>query len=131
MSTLYRWTKRWDQDPLYDPSDKSIYGKINRIFTDDQEQSITDYIDNNYIKAGNYFSGIHFQTLAYDAYDEIFVEKEDQPEFSCSPTFIQSFKERHNISSRMAHFRQRPNNKTKDQITSEFENFRHKIIELI
>lgn len=131
ISTLYRWTRRWDIDPHYDPSDSSVHGIFHRIFNDEQEQSVVDYIDSNYMSPGNYFSGVHFQGLIFEAYDEIYGNQENPPPFSCSSQFIQDFKYRHQISSKKAHFRQRPSTKSEDQIREELQTFKTQIISLI
>lgn len=107
LSTLYRWTNAWEKSKHYHPSDMSKNGHFHRIFTDKQEENMANYINLNYMDPGNYFSGLHFQSLAFETYDSIFKDDLDTPMFSCSSSFIQDFKKRNKISSRLAHFRQR------------------------
>lgn len=131
LSTLYRWTNKWEINPKWSPADTSVHGNFHRIFNDDEEKNMVEYIDSNYINPGNYFSGIHFQSLAFEAFDEKFGEEEDMPHFNCSPQFIQDFKERNKITSRVAHFRQRPVKKTDEEITNELNEFKIQIQSLI
>lgn len=91
-TTMERWTQRWKIDINYDPCDTSVHGTFNRIFSDQQENDNTDYIDRNIIQPGKYFPD--FETLIYDAYDEVYPDPEDAPRFECSPTFILVFKKR-------------------------------------
>lgn len=88
LSTIYRWTWKWQSDMNWDPADTSVHGDFNRIFTDEQENSVVSFIKENYIDEGNYFSGIHFQSLMFDAYDDAFRHEEETPEFSCSTVFL-------------------------------------------
>ena len=131
LSTIYRWTWKWQSDMNWDPADTSVHGDFNRIFTDEQENSVVSFIKENYIDEGNYFSGIHFQSLMFDAYDDAFKHEEETPEFSCSTKFINDFKDRHRISSRLAHFRQRPNDRTIDEINDDLQSFRSQVRSLI
>lgn len=130
-TTIWRWSKRWNRDMNYDPSDMKVHGTFNRIFTDEQENSIVEYIDEVYIKLGKYFPDFFFQSLIFEAYDDIYQNSPTAPHFQCSPGFIQDFKERHRISSRIAHFRQRPINKSEQKILQEIELFKSKIKTLI
>lgn len=115
-TTIWRWTKRWKRDINYDPSDMKCHGTFNRIFTDEQESNIVEHINETRIKLGKYFPDFAFQSLIFDAYDEIYRDSDSPPSFNCSPGFIKDFKNRNRISSRLAHFRQRPLNKSEIKI---------------
>ncbi|KAK8887271.1 hypothetical protein M9Y10_038309, partial [Tritrichomonas musculus] len=78
-----------------------------RIFNDEQEKNIAEYIEDNYIEPHNYFSNSQFQALVFEAYDNIYRDAEDSPDFSCSKTFITDLKNKYCISSRLAHFKER------------------------
>lgn len=108
-----------------------VHGTFNRIFTDEQEANIVEYIDTNYIQQGKYFSDSAFQTVAFEAFDEIYKDSDNIPKFQCSSHFIFDFKNRHRISSRLAHFRQRPVNKTQEQIDEEINDFKSQVRNLI
>ena len=130
-STMVRWRRKRKLDPFYDPCDTSVHGTFHRIFTDEQEENIVQYIDLNYIKMGKYFSDFYFETIIYNAFDEIYPNPKTAPKFECSPGFISDFKNRHRLSSRLAHFRQRPVNKTEEQIEIEIQSFRSQVSNLI
>lgn len=70
-----------------------------------------DYIDINYILKGNYFSDKEFQTLTFKAFEMIHRDDVEIPNFSYSAHFTHDFKERHDASSRLAHFKQRNEDK--------------------
>ncbi len=107
---LRKWTKKWEKSIDWDPFDTKNRGKCHRIFTDDQEKSMVNYIEDNYINPGNYFSDGHFQSLAFEAYDNIYRNTDDPPPFQCSESFIYKFKQKYGISSRLAHFKEREPN---------------------
>ena len=71
-TTIWRWSKRWNRDMNYDPSDKKVHGAFHRIFTDEQENNIIEYIDEVYIKLGKFFSDFFFESLIFEAYDDIY-----------------------------------------------------------
>lgn len=93
-SNIRRWAKRWTVDPDYDPCDVSVHGSFHRIFSNDQENSIVDFIDRNFISVGRHFSDFLFQTIIYSAYDEIYPDFSKAPKFEYSPGFISYFKKK-------------------------------------
>lgn len=130
-TTLYRWINKWKMDPSYDPTNTSVHGNFHRIFTDEQEGNIIQYIKTNFIQKGNYFSDFYFESVIYNAFNEIYPDPKKAPRFECSPGFINDFKNRNKISSRLAHFRQRPLDKNETDIENEIQIFRSEINELI
>ena len=58
-----------------------------------------------------------------NAFNEIYPDLKKAPRFECNPGFISDFKNRNNISSRLAHFRQRPLNKKEADIKKEIQKF--------
>ena len=74
---------------------------------------------------------MHFQSLAFETYDSIFKDDLDPPKFSCSSSFIQDFKKRNKISSRLAHFRQRPVDISKEKIQLDIDIFKSQVISII
>lgn len=109
-TSLRYWEKQWQTKIEWDPTDTKNKVKHHRIFNDEQEKNIAEYIEDNYIEPHNYFSNSQFQTLAFEAYDNIYRDAEDPPNFSCSKTFITDFKNKYCISSRLAHFKERKEN---------------------
>ena len=109
-TSLRYWVKQWQTKRDWDPTDTKNKGKHHRIFNDEQEKNIAEYIEDNYIEPHNYFSNSQFQTLAFEAYDNIYRDAEDPLNFSCSKTFITDFKNKYCISSRLAHFKERKEN---------------------
>lgn len=130
-TTVWRWVKRWEKDDNYDPSDMSVHGTFNRIFTDEQERNLTEYIVEVYIKTGRYFPDFAFQSLAFQLYDDIYENSLNAPSFNCSSGFINDFKNRNKFSSRLAHFRQRPISKSQKKINQEIDNFKSLVTQLI
>ena len=66
-----------------------------------------------------------------NAFNEIYPDLKKAPRFECNPGFISDFKNRNNISSRLAHFRQRPLNKKEADIKKEIQKFWSDINDLI
>lgn len=89
---MYNWTRRWKDDPLYYPWNTCVHGDFHRIFTDEQEESIVEYINFNFIQESKYFSDFNFETLIYNAFNEIYPDPKKVPRFECSPGFISDFK---------------------------------------
>ena len=130
-TTVWRWVKKWRKDDNYDPSDMSVHGISKRIFTNEQENNLSDHIIEVYIKTGRYFPDFMFQSLAFDFYEEIYQNSPSAPEFNCSKGFIYDFKNRNKFSSRLAHFRQRPISKSQEKINKEIEDFKSQVRDLI
>ena len=59
---LRNWIKNWEKNITWDPYDTKNKGLYHRIFTDEQEMNMANYIEDNYINQGNYRDG-HFQSL--------------------------------------------------------------------
>lgn len=130
-TTLSYWIQKWKINQNWDPTNMRVHGTFNRIFTDEQEANIVEYINTNYIQQGKYFSDSAFQTVAFEAFDEIYKDSDNIQKFQCSSHFIFDFKNRHRISSRLAHFRQRPVNKTQEQTDEEINDFKSQVRNLI
>lgn len=92
--TLRHWIQMWRDDPLWVPYNTLNHGKCHRIFQDDQEQNIADYIRKNYLQTNKYFSNAQFQTLAFEAFDNVYSNVEKPPRFVCSPNYISKFKKK-------------------------------------
>lgn len=106
-NTLVDWTNRWKKNEFYDPSDTSIHGDFHKVFTEEQEKEIYDVIYNEYISKNIFFSDKQFISIAYDKFFEFYPDGEKV--FECSSHFISDFKKRHQISSRLAHYKRRKN----------------------
>ena len=130
-TTMWRWGCKWKKNHEFDPSDTTNKGACHRIFTDIQEKNIVDYIASNYIDQGKYFPDFAFETVIFDAYDEIYFDSPDPPKFECSSGFICDFKNRNRISSRLAHFRQRPIENNDGNIEKIISDFKKDITNLI
>lgn len=106
-STLVGWQKKWEiTEPDWMPGDVHNYSNAKRIFPDSVEEGVSDYITENYIKQGYYFSDKEFKNVMFRAYN---MEDSITKDFHCSPGFIVDFKNRHRFSSRKAHPKKRPN----------------------
>ena len=130
-TTVWRWVKRWRIDDNYDPSDMSVHGRFNRIFTDEQEKNLSEHIIEVYLKTNRYFPDFAFQSFTFEFFDEIYKDTPDPPEFNCSAGFISDFKNRNRFSSRLSHFRQRPLTKSQIKIQKELDDFRSLVTQLI
>ena len=130
VKTLYEWSDRLKKDPNYSPLSQQ-YGKHRRIFTDEEEDNITDYIITQILLKGILFTDQDFEDLIMCAFIEKFKDEEDYkkiPQFVCSKGFIYNFKKKHRLSSKRCHAKRRPDNKQYDK---EFCYEMHKLFEEI
>ena len=118
VRTLYNWADALRKDPNFNPLVTKC-GQHLRIFTDKEEDAITDYIITNILLQGILFTDEDFEDLIMQA----FLEKhrndpEDAPirQFSVSKGFIYDFKKNHRITSKKCHTKRRPDNKKYDKI---------------
>lgn len=79
----------------------------HRIFTDEEEQSILEVINETYIKPGKLFTDAMFIEIVMSAFLEKHRNLEKPPDFNVSDHFIHDFKERNHISSRTSHPKRR------------------------
>ena len=105
--TLRDWYKRYQAMPDWRPYDTSVHGEHLRIFTDEEENALVEFIVDNFFKPGLAFHDSDFQFLAMSAFLEKYRDR-DCPDFQCSPGFIADFKKRNHLSTRKAHFKRRP-----------------------
>ena len=123
-TTLRHWVKKWEEDISWDPYDTKNRGKCHRIFNDEQENNMMDYIEDNYIEPKGYFSNAQFQTLAFEVYDNLYRDSEDPPILVCSKNIISKFKTKYNVSSRLVHFKERNENYSEKVISEDINIFR-------
>lgn len=115
-SNLARWHKSLCTIESFDPLKKQ-HGKHRRIFNDQEENSIAQFIKEYYISPGYYFTDEDFKDIAFAAWREKYLPMldSDNPEdlksfkdFHCSDGFVFDFKNRHRFSSRKFHTKRRP-----------------------
>ena len=68
-STISRWQRELAKDINFNPLDKKWCYHL-RIFTDEEEDHIADYIVQNFISTGAYFTDDDFQEVALTVYKE-------------------------------------------------------------
>jgi hypothetical protein len=110
---IYNWKKQWSQNPSWLPYIYSFRGFQHRIFTDQEEREIADYITQKYFIPGHLFTNTTFRQIVTQAYLEKYRDDENLPKFNCSPCFITGFKHRNKFASRRVHLKRRP------QVTNE------------
>ena len=112
-STLYEWLAHYKENTEWRPY-KTYRSISKRLFTDAEEDAITDYIIAVYIAAGKYFGDDEFRDVATEAW----LRKGGQGSPMFSRWFIYLFKKRNRFSSRKAHPKRRT--KTDERIKSSF-----------
>ena len=60
-STLYDWKSKLADDPCWNPVTKSKSGQHRRIFTDEEESQIADYMRNEFIAKKQLFTDLDFR----------------------------------------------------------------------
>lgn len=130
-STLSRWHKELCKNTHFNPLKKKC-GTHLRIFTDEEEDCIADYITQNFILKGLHFTDDDFQEIAmaahrekYESYldsDDPSIRKKYKP-FHCSRGFINDFKYHHGFSSKVFHLKRRadPNNEVEQKFQQEMK----------
>ena len=125
-STLKYWKKRMTIDNNWRPWQYN-HGVSHRIFNNEEESAIKEFIVTNFLSQGFYFNDEDFADIAFQAYLEKSQNDQSfQKDFLISRGFISDFKKRNGISSRRPHARRRP------QISDEEKNqFVKKIQDLL
>jgi hypothetical protein len=109
QTTLYRWHRNWRQDPEWRPWGRKVRDDPpRRIFSDEEEAALREFIIENYVVPGALFTNADFQRIAMDAYLMKYKDSDTPPPFNCSKGFIKDFKSRNSFSSRRAHYKRRP-----------------------
>lgn len=125
LRTLYNWADALRKDPNFNPLNKKC-GNQHRIFTDEEEDAISDYIIENILKAGFLFTDEDFEDIIMCAFLEKYkdaTEFQTIPNFNASRGFISNFKRCHGFFSRRCHTKRRPSNKKYDHTFIESMNF--------
>lgn len=110
--------KKKVNDPSFNPLNKQT-NTDRRVFTNEEEEEITNYILENIIKEGILFTNYDFKLLIMDAFNEKYLYEEDYdkiPKFNASDGFVTDFKSRNNFVSRRLHVARRPLVKNFDDI---------------
>lgn len=110
--------KKKVNDPSFNPLNKQT-NTDRRVFTNEEEEEITNYILENIIKEGILFTNYDFKLLIMDAFNEKYLYEEDYdkiPKFNASDGFVTDFKSRNNFISRRLHVAWRPLVKNFDDI---------------
>lgn len=108
VSTIGRWHEHWQRDHSFRNYYYTNKGQARRIFSEEEENGIADFIRTNYIERGIYFSDAQFRDLCLNGYLLEYLQSDAPPEFHCSNGFIWDFKRKHRFSSRKSHYKRRP-----------------------
>jgi hypothetical protein len=91
-STLRTWEKKVRKDPHWRPS-RQAYAIPQRIFTDEEEQTLLDYVIANYLDKGLYYSDSDFKLDCLKFYYKIKADATHPPsDFRASRHFVQDFR---------------------------------------
>lgn len=131
-STLSHWHQQLCKNTHFNPLNPK-YGYHRKIFTDDEEDSIADFILKNYINEGLHFTDEDFKEIAMIAWQEKylpFLNSEDENErkkfknFTCSAGYIADFKLHHRFSTKAFHLKRRsnPNNEIEKRFMDDMKN---------
>lgn len=126
--TLSRWKARFQHDKEFRNYYYDSRGQWRRVFTWEEEEAIANFIRENYVAPGIYFTDEDFRELVTTAYLMKYIDSEAPPQFKASNGFIYSFKQHHGFSSRRAHYKRRPVTSDtfiqqwKDEIAEVFKN---------
>ena len=79
-----------------------------RIFTINEEENIAQFIKDEVIRPGYFFSDQDFRELIINAYLEKYRDSENIQYFNASDDYIFDFKNKFRVSSKNCHVRRRP-----------------------
>ena len=106
-NTLKDWRRKVIADANYTPYHKQTRPK-RRIFTIEEEENIAQFIKDEVIRPGYFFSDQDFRELIINAYLEKYRDSENIKYFNASDGYIFDFKNKFRISSKKCHVRRRP-----------------------
>jgi hypothetical protein len=116
QATLYRWHKNWQNDRDWRPWGRKTHeDPPRRIFSDEEETALREFIIANYVTPGTLFTDDDFRRIAMNAFLLKHKDSEKPPPFNCSKGFIKDFKVRNSFSSRRAHYKRRPKRESMTQ----------------
>ena len=118
QSTLSTWRARVRKDPSWRPK-RSNYGKHKLVFSLEEEEQLVQYMHENYIHNGLFYSDRDFYYDAIRYHNFLTEEKAKQIQtgasadltirnFKCSPKFIIDFRKRWNMALRRSNLKRRP-----------------------
>ena len=93
-SSARRFLACWKQDKSYRNYDYTKRGAHQRIFTDEEERSIAEFIRANILEQGLYFTDEDFRYWVMQAFLEKHQDDEQIKQFNASNGFIYNFKQR-------------------------------------
>jgi hypothetical protein len=108
-ATVCNWHHKWTLDEKWAPDDNVNAWTHHRIFTDEEEAAITDYITAENIRQGGLFDDEDFQTLALNEYIIPTLANDDKPtrDFLTSSGFMRGLKQRNGFSAGRSHDKHR------------------------
>ena len=109
LKTISNWYKQIKSDREWRPYSTLNRSWAHRIFTNEEEQNMVDFIKDNFIIQGKLFTDTLFRELAMSVFLYKYKDEEQMPDFMVSDHFIHDFKQRNHISSRTAHPKRRSN----------------------
>ena len=115
--TLYNWEKQIKKNPDWKPYENH-YLNCNRLFTDEEESGMADYIRSNYTHLGHLFQDRNLVNVANQAFQYKFLDSENPTEYyQYSTHFISNFKSRNGFVSKKKNLKKKSNS-TKEKINS-------------
>lgn len=106
--TLYNWNKMLKEHPNFNPIVKQIRIK-SRIFTEEEEDSIANFIWSQKITKGECFTDEDAVEILTDAFlDKHYDDEDFDFTYVVSNGYIYDFKLRHNFVSKLCHLKRRP-----------------------
>ena len=101
IRTLYEWRDALKENPNFNPLEKKT-NQDKRIFTDEEEDAISDYIITEILSKGILFTDEDFEELIMEAFLEKHrndPEDAEIPHFNASKGFIYDFKKNHGLAN--------------------------------
>ena len=99
QKVLSKWRKKYEKDPLYRP--ESRIGQHRRIFTDDEEKAVADFLRIQFLLPGIILKRSQLQDLLFDCWKSFDVESRSPHKKNFfSDQFVKGFCKRHRFSFR-------------------------------
>ena len=107
INTLKDWIKKLNKDSDFSPT-RPKYGISRKIFTEEEENEIANFIKEQIIRRGYFFNDDDFRELIMCEYLRKYKDSDDIIPFNASDGYIVNFKNKHKISSKKSHVKRRP-----------------------
>jgi hypothetical protein len=105
IATLFHWRSKWKADPAWRPWATSLPATSKRIFTDEEEAGLGEFIRAVYVRPARVFTNRSFKAYAMQAFLSEYDSDPEGPEFTVWNGSVYDFKQRNGFRARRTHLK--------------------------